>query len=118
AHGSGDHDRVARSLHHGIVLAVALGVPITVAWLYTEEVMLLFGQQPALARGAQVYVATQVWSVIPFLGFHALRQYLQGRGLVAPALWVVLTGNLFNVLANWVLVFGHLGFPAMGLRGA
>jgi MATE family multidrug resistance protein len=118
AHGSGDHDRVARSLHHGMVLAVVLGVPIGASWLFTEEVMIAFGQEPALAAGAERYVAVQIWSVVPFLGFHALRQYLQGRGIVAPALWAVLFGNLFNVAANWALIFGRLGMPAMGLYGA
>ena len=118
AHGSGDHDRIARTLHHGLVLAVALGIPIAVAWLFTGDVMVALGQDARLSSGAQDYVGVQIGSVIPFLLFHALRQYLQGRGIVAPALWAVLLGNLFNVLANWALVFGHLGFPAMGLYGA
>lgn len=118
AHGAGDHDRVARSLHHGMVLAVLVGAPITALWLWTGDVMRAFGQAPALADGAQVYVEVQLWSVIPFLAFNALRQYLQGRGIVTPALWAVVFGNLFNVVANWALVFGHLGFPAMGLHGA
>lgn len=118
AHGSGDHDRVARTLHQGGVLAIALGVPIGASWLYTGDVMLAFGQDARLSAGAQEYVGVQVASVVPFLAFHALRQYLQGRGIVAPALWAVLLGNLFNAVANWALVFGHMGFPAMGLRGA
>jgi len=47
-----------------------------------------------------------------------LRSYLQGRSIVAPAMWVTLIANVFNALLNWVLIFGELGAPALGLRGA
>jgi MATE family multidrug resistance protein len=60
----------------------------------------------------------QLPSLLPFLLFQTLRQYLQGRGIVAPALWVTLLANLFNILANWILIFGHFGLPALGLTGA
>ena len=33
-------------------------------------------------------------------------------------MWTMLIANVLNVVANWALIFGHLGFPAMGLRGA
>src|SRR5688572_22276325 len=49
AHGAGDHDRVARSLHRGLVLSVLVGIPIAISWLFTAEVMILFGQEPELA---------------------------------------------------------------------
>jgi MATE family, multidrug efflux pump len=53
-----------------------------------------------------------------FLTYAALRQYLQGREIVRPVLWVVLLGNVVNAFANWVLVFGNLGAPALGLVGS
>ena len=34
-----------------------------------------------------------------------------------PALWVMVLANVFNVAANWALIFGHLGFEAQGLVG-
>jgi MATE family multidrug resistance protein len=118
AHGADDHERVGLTLHRGLVLAAALAVPITISWLFTGTVLVWMGQEPELAAGAHSYVLVQLPSVMPFLAFTVLRQYLQGRGIVAPALWATVAANVFNVAANWALIFGHLGLPAMGLQGA
>lgn len=118
AHGAGDGRKVARTLHAGIVLVVLLIPPLWWAWAKTEAVMLLFGQEPQLASMAGLYVETQTYSMVPFLLFLAMRQYLQSRGIVMPALWVMVVANIFNVIANWALIFGNLGFEAMGLEGA
>ncbi|HFE45209.1 MAG TPA: MATE family efflux transporter, partial [Nannocystis exedens] len=64
------------------------------------------------------YVRAQIPSIPAFLGFFAIRQYLQGRGVVAPAMWVILAANLVNVAANELLIFGALGLPGFGVRGA
>ena len=50
--------------------------------------------------------------------YRLLRQYLQGRGIVKPALWVILATNVLNVLFNYALIFGNLGMPELGLEGA
>jgi MATE family multidrug resistance protein len=67
---------------------------------------------------AHAYTIVQIPSVPFFLVYSALRQYLQGREYMRPALWVILFANLLNALFNWVLIFGHLGLPALGLVGA
>jgi len=46
------------------------------------------------------------------------RQYLAGRGLVAPAFWVTAVVNLINLVVTWWLVFGGAGLPALGVLGA
>jgi MATE family multidrug resistance protein len=48
----------------------------------------------------------------------AMRHYLQGRNILLPTLLVMVVGNGINAFANWVLIFGHLGVPALGLEGA
>jgi MATE family multidrug resistance protein len=53
-----------------------------------------------------------------FLVYSALRQYLQGRTLMAAATWVIWIANVVHVVINWALIFGHLGAPALGIEGA
>jgi MATE family multidrug resistance protein len=118
AHGGRDHARVALALQRGLVIAVLVSIPITALWWLTEPALEALGQAPDLAVAADDYVVLQIPSLPMFLAFNALRQYLQGRGIVAPSLWVMVLANGFNVLANWVLIFGNLGAPALGLEGA
>ena len=118
AHGAGESRTVALSLQRGTILALVLSVPVAGLFLWTEQVLLFAGQDPQLARVAGEYAAVQAPSVPFFLAYTALRQYLQGRELVRPALWVILIANVFNIGFNWILIFGNLGFPALGVVGA
>jgi MATE family multidrug resistance protein len=117
-HGARDHERVALTLQQGVVTALIASVPIALLWLATEPVLLLFGQDPQLAADAHRFVVIQIPSIPLFLVFLALRQYLQGRGMVMPAFWVTWLANGVNALGNWALIFGHLGLPALGLTGS
>lgn len=118
AHGAGDGERAGRALHSGVVMALLLSAALALLWLGTERVLVLFGQDPALAREAHAYTIVQIPSIPFFLVYTALRHYLQAREYVRPALFVILGANLLNLLLGWSLIFGHLGFPALGLVGA
>jgi MATE family multidrug resistance protein len=118
AHGAREGERAALALQQGIVLALLMSPWVILAWTQTEEVLVLLGQDPALAHQAERFLLVQIPSVPFFLVYAALRQYLQGREIVRPVLWVVLLGNVVNALGNWVLVFGHWGAPALGVVGS
>jgi len=118
AHGARDGERAGRALQQGLVLALLMSPWVILAWTQTEEVLLALGQEPRLAHDAERFLLVQIPSVPFFLTYGALRQYLQGREIVRPVLWVVLLGNVVNAFANWVLVFGKLGAPALGLVGS
>src|SRR5262245_29511583 len=118
AHGARDGERAARALQTGALLAAALAVPVALLWLYTERFLLLTGQDPALARLAHTYTQVQIPSIPFYLSYIALRQYLQGREHMRPALAIMIAANAVHALFNWVLIFGHLGFPALGVVGA
>jgi MATE family multidrug resistance protein len=118
AHGARQGERAALALQQGVVLALLMSPWVILAWTQTEEVLILLGQDPKLAALAERFLLVQIPSVPFFLVYAALRQYLQGREIVRPVLWVVLLGNVVNALANWVLVFGHWGAPALGVVGS
>jgi MATE family multidrug resistance protein len=118
AHGAGDGRACALALQRGVVSALLLSVVLGGLWLLTEDFLLATGQDPALAAQAHRFVAVQVPSAPFLLVFTALRQYLQCREIVRPAMWVVAFANVFNALLAWALIFGHLGLPALGLVGA
>jgi MATE family multidrug resistance protein len=118
AHGAGDGARAGLALQRGLALALYLSIPIALLWTVTEDFLRAMGQDPALSAAAARYTLLQLPSVPFFLGYFALRQYLQGREIVRPALLVIVVANFLHAFFNWVLIFGHWGVPALGLEGA
>jgi MATE family multidrug resistance protein len=118
AHGARDAGRMGLALQQGLVVAGLISLPTIGALAMTEQGLLLLGQSPELARLAHRYAVVQIPSVPAFLMFVACRQYLQNRGLVTPAMWIMLAANGVNAALNGVLIFGKLGFPELGLIGS
>jgi MATE family multidrug resistance protein len=119
AHGAGRGEDAGRALQHGIVVALLAAVPVMFAWAHVGGLLRLDpGLAPHVVSLGSAYTRPQLWSVAPGLLFVALRAYVQGRGIMTPPLWVILGTNVLNVFLNWVLIFGHLGMPAMGIEGA
>ncbi|MFT7665129.1 MAG: MATE family multidrug resistance protein, partial [Planctomycetota bacterium] len=118
AHGAANCQRLGRTLHRSIVISLLVSIPIVMLWYATENALLFLGQDPGISAYAHEYVVAQVPSLPCFLVFTAFRQYLTGRGILIPALVVVLLANGLNVFFDWALVFGEFGFPEMGLIGA
>jgi len=118
AHGARDGDRAGLALQSGLALSILFALPVVLSWWLTGPILVLAGQAPDLASVAHDYVQVQLFSAAPFLVFTALRQYLAGRAILRPAMWIMWITNLINVAVNWVLIFGHLGFEPMGVVGA
>jgi MATE family multidrug resistance protein len=118
AHGAGNKREVALTLQRAIVIALIACVPVLFAHLYATQMLCFLGQEPELARMAGQYLRAQSWSVPIFPLIMALRSYLLGRAIVKPFMWITVIANLWNVLFDWLFIFGHWGIPALGLVGA
>ncbi len=118
AHGAGRGADCGLVLQRALVLSLLLVVPMAGLWLVTGPFLAATGQAPRLVDDAHRYAVVQIPSLPFAFAFVALRQYLQGREIMRPAMWVMAGANLFNVVANWALIFGHLGSPPLGLFGA
>ncbi len=116
--GAGDDAEVGRSARQGLWLATVLGVPLVVALGFAEPVLRAVGQEPGTAALAAGYLGAVRWGILPYLWLTALRGFCEGLARPRPLLAVMLVGAGANVFANWVLMFGKLGFPALGLVGA
>jgi MATE family multidrug resistance protein len=109
---------VRRSTRQGLWMAVVLAALMIPLVLQAERVFLLTGQDPANAALAQSYLNHAVWLFIPGLLFMVLRSLVSAHGLTAIVLWATLVGIVVNAAGNYVLMFGHFGFPRLELRGA
>ena len=86
--------------------------------LFTEDILLLVGQQPALAAQAAVFMSALMWSLPFSLGFQVLRNF--STAVEKPAMPLIGSGLtvLCNAALGYALIFGHFGLPALGLFGS
>jgi multidrug resistance protein, MATE family len=118
AYGARDVGAVGGHLQRGLVLAAVLTVPTVVALLDIEPILRALGQPAAVSRDAADYTRAILWGILPYLVFVAFRQTLQAMGVVRQAAAAIVLGNVVNAVLNWMLIFGHLGAPALGVSGS
>ncbi len=118
AWGARDPARMGRHVRRAVVMAVALTVPSSLVMMWLGSHLGLLRQPPELQHLAGDYLRYLVPGNLAFLLFGVWRQTLQARGVVWPAVVAIGVANLFNVVADYALVFGRLGFPPLGVRGS
>ncbi|MBQ01410.1 MAG: MATE family efflux transporter [Acidobacteria bacterium] len=118
AHGAGRLDECHRWLFHGVWLGLMLSVPLTLVTAAVIATLDRWGLDPGVQRLAGPYFSKILWSILPLLFYTAFRRYLQAVGMATPVMMALVSANLINVLANWLLVFGNLGAPRLGVDGA
>jgi MATE family multidrug resistance protein len=109
---------VRRTFRQGMWSAVIVSIPAWILLWHTDAVLLALGQEPQLAADAHLFMRELQWGFLPALGFITLRSFVTALERPIWAMVVTVAAILFNILANWALVFGHLGLPALGLRGS
>ena len=75
-------------------------------------------QPSEVAELAIIYIVIVGFSAIPLMIYQTYKQFIEGLSVMKPAMIITLAANLINAFANWILIFGNLGFPKLGLAGA
>ena len=116
--GNGERKSVGRTLKNalwanglmGLLLSVLMGI------LYLNIHRL--GQPEELLPLMRPYYIVQLVSLIFVMLFNAFKQFADGITDTKTPMWLLIGGNTLNILGNWILIYGHFGFPEMGLLGA
>ncbi|SIN70698.1 MATE family efflux transporter [Algoriphagus halophilus] len=118
AEGKGKPNRISRLFQHG------LWINIIASFLLTSIVLILaqglhFLDQPEEVVSLTIpYLFVITASLLPFMIFQTFKQFAEGLSQTKQAMYITIFCNLVNVFLNWVLIFGKLGAPEMGLMGA
>lgn len=115
AFGAGRPAECHRWLVHGIALSVLALPVLMLANAATLVAIPHAGFHPSVAPLAYDYFSVVLWSTIPLMFYATFRRYLQGIHAVTPVMFALVSANLVNAAANWALIHGHFGLPAMGV---
>ena len=118
AYGRKDHDACHRWLAQGVYLTFILTPPLMLLLWLASFGFTPFGITHEVAGPAGSYLRILNWGTLPLLLYGGTRRYLQAVGDVHVITITYVAANLLNWFANWVLIYGKLGFPAMGVDGS
>jgi MATE family multidrug resistance protein len=118
AYGRNDHDECHRWLAQGVYLACLAAPPLMLLIYWASFGFAPFGINPAVAAPAASYLRILNWGTLPLLLYSGTRRYLQGVGEVRVITITFVVANLINWFGNWVLIYGKLGMPALGVNGS
>jgi MATE family multidrug resistance protein len=116
--GAGDTVAVRRSVQRGLLIAIGLMVPSILLLLPGEAILTFFHQPPEVVPVAAAYIRICIPGLLPFYGFVVLRQSLQAMEMLRPIVLTIVVVNLFNLVADWVLVYGVGPVPQLGPIGS
>ncbi len=116
--GAKENENAAETLRHGLILSLFAGLFCLLALLVFLPAAAYLGQPPEVVAHSVKYFVIVSVSLVPALVSVALKNHCEALNLPWLAFWVTMGGVVLNVFLNWVLIFGHLGAPAMGLEGA
>ena len=109
---------VRRSFRMAMWLAVVGALPFLVVLANGERLLLLAGQDPVVAARTGVFLDILLFAMIPSIAAAAMRVTAAALGRAGWATAVTALALGVNLIGNWLLVFGNLGFPALGLEGS
>lgn len=118
AHGRTDAQLVSHYLFNGFVLCAITAVVISFTLFFGNNILYHLGQDPEVVRLAIPFMKLMSLSIIPMLLFMTLKQFADGLEQTRTAMALSLVGMPINVVLNWLLIYGNLGFPRLELEGA
>jgi MATE family multidrug resistance protein len=113
-----DANGLRRAFAQALIAALALAAPAWAVLWCANAIFTAIGEPPDLAADAALYLRAVEWALAPGLLYFATRSVFAALGRVGATLVAGLIAVAFNAGANYLLIFGRLGLPALGIIGS
>ena len=103
---------------NGVLVYFAASIVLSIFMSVLVLFMNRMGQSDEVVQKAIPYYLIQVSSLVPLMLFFSVKQFFEGIGNTKIAMVITIGANLLNIGLNYILIYGEMGFPALGLNGA
>ncbi len=117
-YGAAKYNRVGPVIWQGIYISIAGGILIIGLMPFAKTIFNFFGHDPLIQHQEIIYFRVLCLGGIPALASSAISGYFSGRGKPWPVMWVNCVGGVVNIVLDYAMIFGKLGFPEWGIKGA
>jgi multidrug resistance protein, MATE family len=115
--GSSDYYAVGKHLQRAIIVSIFLCIPISIMWLFAEQILLSFGQDPDISKISGLFIRWMIPGLFPVFLNESLKRYLQAQGIMKPSMYLTAISAIMAVFLQWLLVWSDTAFN-LGVVGA
>lgn len=116
--GKGDNDAIGHNLRNGVLLNLMFGLVAILAMIVLYIFIDDLGQPEELMPLIKPYYIVVLLSIVPMVFVNAVKQFTDGITDTKLAMWILIGGNALNIVGNYILIYGKICFPELGLLGA
>jgi len=116
--GAGQNHRIGPVLWQGVYVALFAALVHLALIPLAKPFFQFVGHEPEVMRLEIIYFQILCLGAGPVVGSAALASFYSGRGKTLPVMWVNFAASIVNIVLNYILIFGNLGLPALGIKGA
>lgn len=118
-HGANNVEGERQSFRYMLLSAWVVFLPFfCAAQLFPRQIIGFFNHDPGLVEPALDYIPIAALSFLPQLVSYSCQNSMRALGHTRLPLVITISTVFMNAIWNWILIFGHLGFPALGVTGA
>jgi MATE family multidrug resistance protein len=118
AYGKGKTNQISRLFSNSLLINFLAGVVLFGLVLLFSQSLSLLNQPEEVEALALPFLLIITASLVPLMVFQAFKQFVEGLSQTKQAMFITIAANLVNVFLNWLLIWGHWGFPELGFLGA
>ncbi|MGZ4078108.1 MAG: MATE family efflux transporter, partial [Bacteroidia bacterium] len=118
ADSSKNYPESAELLKHGIIINTILGILLFLLLFCLSPALGFLHQKQEVVNQAIPFLNVMMLGMIPLCIFSGFKQFTEGLSFTRIAMFITVGANLLNILLNYLMIFGHWGFPKMGLMGS
>ncbi|MCG8319137.1 MAG: MATE family efflux transporter [Cytophagales bacterium] len=113
-----DHRESGVLLRHGLLTNMVVALVLFLLLMLATRLIHLLKQPETVIVLSVPYLIVISVSLLPFMLFQTFRQFCEGLSLTKVPMYFTIAANVINIMLNYILIFGKLGFEPMGLMGA
>ena len=117
AYGADQPQTIGPITEQGIWLALIISIPITLFLTHAEPCLRVLGQEPGIISLTVPYLDAIAWGYFPAVVFAVLRNFVSALSRPRSVLVIMVMAMGINGVANYGLMFGKWGLPALGVAG-
>ncbi len=117
-YGAGENHKIGKSIWQGIYIALFGSVVIFLIGFAAEPIFRFVGHNQEVQRLEVIYFRILCFGALGPITSSVFSGFYSGRGKNWPVMWISFTSAGVNIVLDYVFIFGHFGFPEMGITGA